>query len=285
MKKQNYCLTVHETVCNLAKPIMTYLALQCFQYSRIYPDGSRVELATNPEHLRLAFIEKPYMRQVFTPKLVSVEERYLSIPHWIASLPKTVKTPLSQQLNLHQELFNMGNEFALFADVDHAGEKYRQVFHFFFSKNDYAALNRCFNNIDLIEKFCQYFVKNAQPLMLEAIKDPIVKAWYPQKKESMSEEKIQSSNQKIHLMRLFNGNGNSPKTECLTRRELDCVHFIVRGFTSKQIGKKLNLSYRTIETYIENIKEKLFLTSKFEIAEAFEKIIPDSLGMPSKSYQ
>src|SRR3990167_6761209 len=101
MLKQNYCLTAHEAVYEIAKPIMIYLALQCFQYSRIYQNGSRVELATNPKHLQLAFIEKPFMRQVFTPTLASAEERYLSIPHWIASLPKAAQDPLSQKLNLH----------------------------------------------------------------------------------------------------------------------------------------------------------------------------------------
>ncbi|HLB57046.1 MAG TPA: helix-turn-helix transcriptional regulator [Coxiellaceae bacterium] len=272
MLKQNYCLTAHEAVYEIAKPIMIYLALQCFQYSRIYQNGSRVELATNPKHLQLAFIEKPFMRQVFTPTLASAEERYLSIPHWIASLPKAAQDPLSQQLNLHQELFNMGNEFALFTDVDNEKEPYRQVFHFFFSKNDYSALNRCFNNIEMIEKFCQYFVKNAQSIIAKASKDPIVKAWYPQQ-TNVIKKNSGLNNQKIKLMQLFDGNNKLPDMERLSKREIDCVYFITRGFTSKQIGKQLNLSYRTIETYIGNIKAKCSLKTKFDIAQTFEHLV------------
>lgn len=43
----------------------------------------------------------------------------------------------------------------------------------------------------------------------------------------------------------------------LTKRQLDCLFYLVKGMTAKQIAKKLDLSHRTIEHYIDAIKIKL----------------------------
>lgn len=51
----------------------------------------------------------------------------------------------------------------------------------------------------------------------------------------------------------------------LAKRELECLHFIIRGLTAKQIGKVLNLSFRTVESYIENMKYKFNCSSRSEL--------------------
>lgn len=43
----------------------------------------------------------------------------------------------------------------------------------------------------------------------------------------------------------------------LTQRQYDCLYFLVRGMTAKEIGKKLGLSPKTVEHYLDNIKIKL----------------------------
>jgi PAS domain S-box-containing protein len=46
------------------------------------------------------------------------------------------------------------------------------------------------------------------------------------------------------------------------RRESECVYYMVRGMTAKQIGRKTNLSYRTVEFYLNNAKLKLGCRTK-----------------------
>lgn len=43
----------------------------------------------------------------------------------------------------------------------------------------------------------------------------------------------------------------------LTPRQIDCLYFLVKGFTVKQIAKQLALSPRTVEHYLEAVKVKL----------------------------
>ncbi|HAT1973098.1 LuxR C-terminal-related transcriptional regulator [Legionella pneumophila serogroup 1] len=51
----------------------------------------------------------------------------------------------------------------------------------------------------------------------------------------------------------------------LTDREQECVFLLIRGKSAKEIGALLSLSKRTIESYIENIKNKMDCRNKAEI--------------------
>jgi DNA-binding CsgD family transcriptional regulator len=67
----------------------------------------------------------------------------------------------------------------------------------------------------------------------------------------------------------------------LSDRQLECLFLLMRGKTSKQIAAILELSPRTIETHIEDIKEKFNCQSKSEliekaINEGFMHVIPES---------
>ena len=54
--------------------------------------------------------------------------------------------------------------------------------------------------------------------------------------------------------------------DLLSDRELEVFELIGRGFTTKQIAAKLELSRKTIETYREHIKSKLSLQNGTELA-------------------
>lgn len=53
----------------------------------------------------------------------------------------------------------------------------------------------------------------------------------------------------------------------LTKRETEVLRYVILGYTAKRVAIILNISYRTVETYIENIKFKLRCNSKGEIIE------------------
>lgn len=51
----------------------------------------------------------------------------------------------------------------------------------------------------------------------------------------------------------------------LTRREREVLFYFLRGKSSKEIGKILNISHRTIEVYINNLKMKFQSNTKSEL--------------------
>jgi len=56
-----------------------------------------------------------------------------------------------------------------------------------------------------------------------------------------------------------------PKEIVLPRQQKACANFLLTGMTNKQIARELNLSPRTVETYINHLKSKLHCKNKMEL--------------------
>lgn len=61
------------------------------------------------------------------------------------------------------------------------------------------------------------------------------------------------------------------RSKYLTQRELECFELIKKGFTMKEAGLKLNLSHRTVEFYLQNLKQRLGLKTMKEVIEFSQK--------------
>ena len=64
--------------------------------------------------------------------------------------------------------------------------------------------------------------------------------------------------------RLVTPNG-SPALEPLSERERDIVHLLALGYTNQEIGKKLFISVRTVDTHRAHIMQKLELETRAEL--------------------
>ncbi len=61
------------------------------------------------------------------------------------------------------------------------------------------------------------------------------------------------------------------KEVSLTLREVQCVHRLAKGETSKEIGEGLGLSYRTVEHYIAGIRNKTNTLDKTALVNLYRK--------------
>jgi DNA-binding CsgD family transcriptional regulator len=53
--------------------------------------------------------------------------------------------------------------------------------------------------------------------------------------------------------------------QLFSRRERECLYYLSRAKTAKEISRILNVSTRTIEHYIENIKIKTGISTRTEL--------------------
>lgn len=53
----------------------------------------------------------------------------------------------------------------------------------------------------------------------------------------------------------------------LSKREQECLYYLLRGHTAKSIGNQLNISSKTVEYHIRKLKEKLFCYNKSQLIE------------------
>ena len=51
----------------------------------------------------------------------------------------------------------------------------------------------------------------------------------------------------------------------ISSRQADCLFWLMRGKNAKEIGKILNISHRTVEKHIENMKEALNVRNKSQL--------------------
>lgn len=69
----------------------------------------------------------------------------------------------------------------------------------------------------------------------------------------------------INLQEKFEPKKTYDELSHLSNRQMQILYYILLGKSSKEIGKVLNLSFRTVENYTQNIKKKLHCDSKSEI--------------------
>ncbi len=94
-----------------------------------------------------------------------------------------------------------------------------------------------------------YVMKEAQSKeLISAIREIINNELYVSKKlkKTMLQKILRKTNKKTY----------SP-VEILSNRELEVYHMIGKGLRQREIAEKLNLSIKTIDTYVGNIKEKM----------------------------
>jgi DNA-binding CsgD family transcriptional regulator len=59
------------------------------------------------------------------------------------------------------------------------------------------------------------------------------------------------------------------KNKLLTSRQYDCLSYLARGMTIKEIALELKLSARTVEHYLEAVKDKLNCNTRSELVRFF----------------
>ena len=59
---------------------------------------------------------------------------------------------------------------------------------------------------------------------------------------------------------------SDPELDQLTPREREVLQLIARGYAYKEVGRRLNVSVKTVETHVSSVLRKLQLSSRHELA-------------------
>ncbi len=155
--------------------------------------------------------------------------------------------------------FDLGNFFLL----NKAHGSYSEVFAFAASVHN-ADINHFYlNNLNIFDKFIYYFKDKAHDLIrrcendshMQTIRDVVEdlkhkKVITPENFNSpISTEDIGLNPQRYFL-------GGEFSDVYFTAREYQCLYWILRRVIAPEIAEKLNISTRTVETHMGNIKKK-----------------------------
>ena len=83
---------------------------------------------------------------------------------------------------------------------------------------------------------------------------------------SINLAKLANINKQPSLVELQNQLTTKIK-QSFSKREIECLYYLMKGKTARETSIHLNLSPRTVEYYLDTLKEKLACRKKSEIIE------------------
>lgn len=128
------------------------------------------------------------------------------------------------------------------------------------SKNDFLI-----NNMGLLRDFFHYFYKEAFEIIREADECTIdLKVGLGNNFRYIVQDETDKNVEKCRFLSTIYG-VDFRDIQKLSSREIECLMHLHFGLTSVEIGYKMYISQRTVESHLVNIKNKLNCSSKSEL--------------------
>jgi DNA-binding CsgD family transcriptional regulator len=256
LPEKHISLTSSTDIDEILKPLKK-LGILYFTYMRNYPDCSQVYLSNDS-----SWVEAYYGQRLYeTSQFQLAPESYRS---------GKIVWPAQSDLPVYQygrEYLKSDNGVTI---IKKSGN-YTEFYFFSSSVNNNGIVNVYVNNMAILEKFVLYFNDRAERILAKAEKSKLV---LPPHIYQQSINNITISiptpdiidnvldEMQIKKYRIKHEGYYNIK---LSSRELECIFLYHKGKTAKETARALNISQRTVETYFENIKNKLNCYSKDQV--------------------
>tara|TARA_R110002110_G_scaffold119309_2_gene293748 strand:+ start:34825 stop:35673 length:849 start_codon:yes stop_codon:yes gene_type:complete len=249
-----------ESIC---QPLFKLFNITFFRFIRSDASGKKFMICSNPEWLEAYFNEDFYKTELADFRKHPPGSKGISIHSGNCQNQHKV----CEFWNKHSKLGNYKAVFTIYQRYD----TYFEQCNFASDLSNHSATNIFLNNLDMFKKFILHFKDAGRTLIKTAHKsaftypvDPSFKLsdnWYlglPPGKRELFKQDIKL--ERVYLDGIY-------ENIYLTTMESMCLKRLLDGKKYKEIGRELNISSRTVEHYIANIKEKLSVTLKLQLLE------------------
>lgn len=246
--------TSSSQITEICLPLRT-LGITGFQYSKRFTDGSRILLTDLPE-----LIEFHYQPDIY-PLTWYDNDGDIEAYHtgWEFSAINCLFNSIEQN-RLCKKIYEI---FKISYGIFYLHKQKNHVEIFCFMSEDPAIFKL---NLKILLHFILYFKDRAQKIIKQfhthKIMIPVQKLDDALNKNDAALSLLQ--NIPIHKYYLFNSNSN----QYLTSREMSCLKWCTHGKTSAEISILLNISISTVESHLQNIKQKLDCYKQSQLAGA-----------------
>lgn len=250
LKQNHVSLTSTQEIKQLASPLKV-LNVDYFSYTRYYYDGTSICLLTHTDWYEFFLKEE-------APGCINVYNLENGCNLWVDLFPEKPVADARNQFGIEN-----GIHFS------YRKEKYVEAISFASGINNRKALGSFIANIDLLEKFIEYFRERAEPLIRNALPEKII---IP---EVMRGYETFDNNFKLSLedrLNFLSQIGYKDICEKISSREYECLSHLSAGLPAKEIAKAMNISSRTVESHIANMKEKFNCSNKTKLLEIYWKL-------------
>ncbi len=253
--EKHLILEVSTEIRRICQPLFDKLNLAYFNYSRIYPDGSFLGLMSSQEYAQML------IKNLYRAKILSPKPRANIKPETVISLwsqraePWVIKT--MSELGIYHPIM-----------LSEVRSDFTENFVFASKHNRAITIENYFNNLLVLQRFQDYFRSIADKLIAKA-EQPANRIFLAEKHHPFDlEDFIEPFNPDAKdTIELHIGTQNIH----LTAKQKECLDYLAKGLSAKEIALRMHISPRTVESHLEHIKMKLNVNFKSELLALWEK--------------
>lgn len=261
LKDNHIAYTACQAISDIIQPFQAF-GVRFFVYVKVYSDGSRISLNNNLLWSKFFFenYSKYVNGEIFEDK--ENQNKKMSYHLW------TLNQANNKLLMDNESQFGIGNGIDIIVPHD----DYTEFFVFASDKNNRGINNFYINNLDILKQSIFYFKDKGKDLLNQAESSGIIQV--------PTQNKVITNYQDINNQSILDQLQPSRyyltgkyKNEYLTRSEYQCLKLVAKLKSAKEIANELKLSPRTVEVYINNMKEKFELHKKSDFSNVIDKFM------------
>jgi DNA-binding CsgD family transcriptional regulator len=251
LSKDHLSLTTSNDVADISSVLKPY-GIHFFGYSRHFDNGTFYAFVSNKE-LYLHHLQQGYPLDPGIPEeMMSYKFHYIPIPD--------PRNKYSQVIHDNQNYFNIGHCIYFVERFN----GYTDICYYASTPDNFGIINFYLNGADILENFKFYFKEKLQDLLNKAKYSCVFTPQHLRPFIGMWNRPKNTFNQaflkQISVNRYILDNQIS-----ITSKELQVLKLLAKGNTIKETSKIINISPRTVETYLNNLRNKLNLQGKQDI--------------------
>lgn len=246
----------------ICQPLFDTFKINYFFHQSVTDSGDYIGLGTQPDFVHFYFEERLHECNPFITQSENVKSG-------IYLFDTVQNNDFKDSMRVIEEKYNLKQSIVI---VEREGSRCHQYGFAVPSKQcDIKML--VLNELPLFKQFIKFFNEEADSILKEMQHDSVslpknLKTSY--KRKYVFESNIIPEVQLDRLEKLmFLSKMKMPRSILrqpkLSKREKECLNLYLSGFTAKEIGEELQISYRTVEFYMGNIRNKLSCHKKSDL--------------------
>ncbi len=256
--------STYDAVAEICHTLFKKTMVKHFDYVRFYDSGEMMYLGTTPEfirnsHKRMLVPTEEELKLIYMARMkIFYLSHYMPLPPGAGSANP----------DKYNELISMQAEFNIYHRICFVdrGPNYFRACAFGVKFSSKSIFTYYVNLIDSLQNFIKYFETKVEKLNAQMkVHNKIIIPYFHQK--------LMPVNEQIELIQFDSAldfEDNKPQeynSTLITVRERECLSLIAQGYTMKSAAIKLQISHRTVEQHLRNIKGKYGLHTKNQLVE------------------
>lgn len=232
----------YEHVLSICAPLK-YLDIEGFIFMRHFADGSFIDLSTNLSWS--SFFLTRYLQGVYP---IESTNDHMFIEYGVSLWKMNQDNIIWREGERH-----FGYDNGISISVRHSD--FTDIFCYYNKseavRHEQGKIDFYLTKLDLLHNFNRYFASKSDGILRKASQHKLITPdkYLANLPKSTNQKKIEKF---LHIV-----TGHSVANLGLNQRERDCIGYCSQGYSAKEIAHRLSLSPRTVESHLDNAKNKL----------------------------